>query len=116
MNDHRYPLTYTITVHDPPLTADQVRAQNEGACDAVVIFSLIYPADGSFSSLLLSKDGRTGEELTDKELWKVWSMFARRLADSKTLDPARKAIAAIAFDDVREMILRVRDEERKRST
>jgi hypothetical protein len=97
MAEHRYPLSYTLKREDPPLTKDQIDTNEIGASDAVVILSMIYPEDGSFSLAIDSLDGRTGDEVTDNELWKVWTMMASRLAESKTLSESKRSLAQELF-------------------
>lgn len=99
MNERRYPVTYNVERLDPPLTQIQIDAGYEaeadlfGAADAVVVLSMLYPQDGSFGVLINSLDGRTGEEVTDSELWKVWTMMAVRLMQSKTLAEPKRSLA-----------------------
>jgi hypothetical protein len=89
----KYPLTYDVRQEEPPLTPDEVQHLSRGAADAVVILSMIYPPDGSFSLSVVSLDGRTGEEVTDNELWKVWTMLSYQLARSKTLAEPKRELA-----------------------
>jgi len=100
-----YPLTYKLEVHNPPLTRTQVTEdRNRGAGDAALLFSLVYPPDGSFKILMVSVDGRTGDELTDDEVFKVWAMAASRLGKSETLAPWKKEIAQTFFDTFAEIV------------
>jgi hypothetical protein len=102
-NERRYPVTFTVEHHAPPLTKEQIEAgynvetDKFGAADAVAILSMLYPEDGSFGLLITSFDGRTGEEITDSELWKVWTMMADRLSKSKTLSEPKRELAEVLF-------------------
>lgn len=100
-----YPLTYEVTPRPERVTADWVREHGLSACDAVVILSMLYPDDGSFSLLPISLDGRTGEPVTDNELWKVWTLIAHNLAQSADLSEGKRALCATVFDMVREVVL-----------
>jgi hypothetical protein len=81
-----------------------VVAANRSACDAVVILSMIYPDDGSFSLLVNSHDGRHRSEVTEQDLFKCWFMLASRLAES--LGPGwRRDIAKKVLDRVREHVV-----------
>jgi hypothetical protein len=104
MSEKLYPLTYDIRREDPPLTREEVEAANRSACHAVVILSMIYPPDGSFSLLVNSLDGRTGDEVTDSELWKVWTMLASRLGKSRTLSEGKRVLAHDVWEAVCEVI------------
>lgn len=96
----RYPLTFAIDRHVPPITEKQIpgrvlESDIFAAADAIVILSMLYPEDGSFALLVDSLDGRTGEEITDNELWKVWTMLANRLMRSKTLAEPKRELAEV---------------------
>ena len=108
MNERRFPLTYELRAEDPPLTADEIMAMGRGGCDAMILLSMLYPADGSFSLLVVSKDGRTGDEVTDAEIFKCWAMLAKRLADSSTLSPNKRELARTLWEVWREAVLGAR--------
>jgi hypothetical protein len=103
MPDHKYKLSYKVTevvAHPEGITAEQAHELAKtgfGTCDAVLIASILYPADGSYSVYFIPRDGRTGKDLSDLEMFKVWIMLANRLANSQTLDDARKLLAHITF-------------------
>lgn len=102
-----YKLTYDARVEDPPVTREQIEKVGRGGCDAVVILSMLYPDDGSFSLAVVSLDGRTGEQIEDKELFKAWWLLASRLGESETLDPVRRMLAKTSFELIREFFLDV---------
>jgi len=106
MGDHRYKLLYKLEEHPEGVSKADVPA-GMGACDAVLFCSLIYPEDGSFSLYLIGKDGRRtdGEDLDDNEWFKVWSMMAKRLGESKTLSEGKKLFAAKTFEAFRAVLL-----------
>lgn len=105
---HRYRLTYEVKAHPASIGREDV-PEGHGACDAVLLASIIYPPDGSYSVLFVGEDGRTGKELADSEWFKVWAMLARRLSLSETLDEGRKELAAMTFEAFRAAILAKRD-------
>jgi hypothetical protein len=99
--EHLYKVSYKIETNDPPITADQARERAEqgwGACDAVLMASILFPEDGSYSVLFASRDGRTDEELSENEMFKVWMMLANRLAQSDDLDSVKRAIAQTTWE------------------
>lgn len=77
---------------------------DQGLTDALLLASIIYPPDGSLSVMFLSKDGRTGEELADIELFKVWSMLSARLAESTTLPEGMRRFAQRNLEAVRDAL------------
>lgn len=96
-----YPLGYTVKRFDPPKTKAQLAAIGDddlGACDALVVMSILYPDDGSYSMLPLSRDGRTGGRLASREIFKAWMMLAKHVAEMTDLDDARRSLAGGAFD------------------
>jgi|GEM_PF-3775579 hypothetical protein len=105
MSDHRYRIIYKVEHHPDGVPEDQIRVSGFGACDAILVGSLLYPDDGSYSSMFVSLDGRTGEELDSAEIWKAWTMLAKNLADETTLSPWKRALARNVFDVVRDVIL-----------
>ena len=106
MHPHPYKLSYDIKAH--PDGVDKAAAEatmpERGLSDAMIIFSMIYPEDGSLSTALFTKDGRADSELDDIEIFKAWTMLAAQLATSATLDEGKRALAALVFDAVRSVI------------
>jgi len=96
---YQYHLLYQLEPKPEGVTKDEV-PKGYGAADAAFILSCLYPPDGSFSLLVLSLDGRTSEPLDDMQLFKVWTMLAKRIADSETLSPTRKAFGDLVFKQV----------------
>jgi len=103
-----YHLLYAVEAVPEGISEEEAREQAEqeqakkgkGACTAIILAPILYPEDGSYSVLFLSKDGRTDEELDDSELFKAWSMLAHRLAQSETLSHGKKDLCGQVFDIV----------------
>ena len=92
----RYPLTVELRAEDPPLTAEEIEPGRRG-CDAAIVLALTYPPDG-FGMLIDSMDGRTGDEVSDAELFKCWTLLAKRLAESSTLAPNKRELARTLWE------------------
>jgi len=116
-NDQKYRVTYSIISHKDGVTRDNFfpahmeklkGPEDIGATDAAIVISMLYPPDGSFSMALSTLDGRTGKEVDDNELFKVWSMLSKTLAESKTLGPGKKAFASQVFEEIRSVMLALR--------
>jgi hypothetical protein len=92
----------TVEPHPEGLTVEQVKARSAkegvGAADAVIVFSLLYPADGSFSMQFYSVDGRTHDDLSDDAVFWVWAMTAFRLMRSPTLSEGKRALAMVTHE------------------
>lgn len=104
-NEHIYRLLHKVEVPPDGLRVDEAYDKSKegyGACDAILLASIIYPADGSLSVQFVSADGRTGklEDLADNEWFKIWGMLASRLARSQTLDANKKELADIVWQTI----------------
>jgi hypothetical protein len=103
-----YPLSYRLDHRPEGIPREQIERDGLGAADAVILISIIRPEDGSLSTVITSLEGATGQEISDIELFKAWTLMAKRLSESKTLEPGKKALAGNVFEDVRQAILRAR--------
>lgn len=109
---YRYKLSYTPPeAHPEGILAEELQAKGLGGTDALFMASILYPPDGSLSMLFLSLDGRTGKEMDDNEWFKVFTLLSKRLSDSKTLQPGKKAFAALVFEMFQEVMLGKKPEE-----
>lgn len=106
---YRYRLSWTLEPHPDGITKAELLAAKRSGCDAVILCSMIYPEDGSFSLALFSADGRTGGEVSDDEKFKVWTMMAQQLAESPELGPGKRAFAAGVFESFRQILLAARE-------
>ncbi len=97
-----YPLTYEVTQHDPPLEQDQV-PEECGACHDIWIGSIVKGESGGKSYAFISMDGKTGEEVSDKELFQLWVILAGVLADNLE-DGVQKQLCTEAFKAVQRII------------
>jgi len=113
MTDHRYPVSWTMKLEDPPLSGEEVEAREVGACDTFFFASTVYAADGSSRTILGSLDGRTGETLNDHEFFQVLSLLALRLSRSTTLDEGRRKFCEHAFETIRKATLGARPKEKE---
>lgn len=104
MSDRRYKISYDVDVKIGSFTKDELRASKRGGTDAFFFLSMLYPEDGSFSLAVASRDGATGEEATDDELFKCWTLIAHRLAESEELSPGKRAFAKAVFAEVRRIV------------
>jgi hypothetical protein len=99
----KYHLTYQFKPHPDGLEREQV-PEGHGASDAVIVLSIIYPSDGSYSFSAFTYDGRAEkksghpEKLAPAELFKAWLMFAGLLKDNEGLDQHRREFCRAAWD------------------
>lgn len=63
----KWHLLYTTKCVPEGLTREDIPRET-GACDAIVVLSIVLPPTGEYSQLVASLDGRTKEELPTKDL------------------------------------------------
>lgn len=110
MPEHKYRLTYQADPHPDGLTKDEL-PEGAGACDALVLMSLIYPKDGSYSWDLVTHDGRSDAELDGDELWKAWLMLTRHLSLREDMRPGKKEVCTNIFNQVSMLLKNTAPEE-----
>lgn len=83
--EHKYKLTYKLTPMGEGITKSDIAAlkdDNLGACDKIIIHSIIDRADGGLSTAVISVDGATGETpLPAEEEFKHWALMAHHLME-----------------------------------
>ena len=97
MNDRRYPLSWTMKIENPPLSAGDVEAREVGACDVLFFASIVHSSRDIYGTILGSLDGRTGKGVDDSVLFEVWAMLAEGLGRSSTLGEGRRTFCAEVF-------------------
>lgn len=109
MAEHRYRLSYLFeTLPGDGISVEEAKTRakdGHGACDAMLVASIIYPADGSLSIMFAGKDGRTGEELDESEWFKVWMLLTERLSRSRTLTDAKRQICGLIWEIVAKSVM-----------
>jgi hypothetical protein len=96
VSQHKYKVIYDFEAKPEGLTKEEV-PEGKSATDSLLCVSILYPEDGSLSVYILGVDGRTGEMPTDHEMYKVWMMLTKRMANSQTLSPNRRANCAAVW-------------------
>ncbi len=102
--EHKYKIKYDIKHEVGNFSKEDIKESGSGGTDAFVLFSIIYPEDGSYSQTYISLDGMTGEALDRNELWKLWSTLSALLAKSEELPEWKRFISETAFEMVRDVI------------
>jgi hypothetical protein len=105
-----YHLRYTLKFEAGEFSKSEI-GQDQGAADALVILSIAYPDDGSYSMVPLSKDGRNNQDLDAKEMFKAWILLGQHIAQMGDLDECRKLIVETPFSMMRDFILSERTKE-----
>jgi hypothetical protein len=115
---HKYKMKYKFEPERGEFTKEDLKkAGDVGGTDAMILFSLIYPEDGSFSLNFWTYDGRQPEdhdkqrgiaELPDQELFKVWMMLASRLGRSTTLSEPKRQFAQDVHQTISDILTTAR--------
>lgn len=116
---HRYKLLWKVVMPEKPMTKEELEASNSdfAASDALFAVSIIYPPDGSLSTLMMGFDGRregpghTPAELPDEEWFKIWGLLALRLTQSATLGEYQKLLCLRVHEAIRDAIMSARRRE-----
>lgn len=95
----RYHITYSVTPHLEGVEKADVPTDH-GACTAIIVGSVVFREDGSVGFLFTSLDGRTAQPLPDAEMWKAWTLWAKRLSESPDLGEGKKGLCKLVFDAV----------------
>ncbi len=99
-----YKIKYDLPHEIGNFSKEDIVKEGKGGADAFVFISMLYTKDGSFSMKVLSKDGSTGKEITNNDLWKVWSLLSNSLGEAEDLNEAKRKIASTAFNSLKELI------------
>lgn len=102
----RYNVRYAVEASSEGWAPEELG--DDGGADALVLISIIFEDDGGRSDVVLSVDGRTGDQLPDIELFKSWVMLAHRLMGSAELADEAQALCRAVFVDVQARVMRDR--------
>jgi hypothetical protein len=103
--EYKYKLTYKIERITKKEMLEDPKRQDEGAADAFVFVSILYPPDGSLSTMIFARDGRNGKVLDDLEVFKVWTMIAKQLSESKSLSFNKQVFCQHVFKSIQQAIV-----------
>jgi hypothetical protein len=108
MQQHKYRLVYTVEAKPDGFAKCDV-PPGFGACDALILCSLIYPEDGSLSAAFVSTDGRTNKDLDVNEIFKAWSLLATELMDREDLQPGKRNLCMLVHETIKRAILNAKE-------
>ena len=104
-----YHVTYLIRPYPDGLPKSRI-VEGEGACDDVIIHSIIRPDEGGLSHMVLSCNGRKGEPLAAADQWQIWALWAANLMEQEDLDDGRRMLCQMVHEMVRDAVLRAGEE------
>lgn len=96
MSNHRYRLKYDLKTESGEFSVDQLKATKSGGTDSLIVVSCLSPTDGTYSqAIVVTKDGRTDDLMTPRDLFKAWLMMGESVARTPGLDPHRAELARL---------------------
>lgn len=116
--EHRYRLAYmAVPIPDGGMTKAEIQQRagelrklfaeaddaDVGFTDALVLSSLLFPPDGSFSSMVIDYDGRDhGDRVPTIDMFKAFMHFARTLGLRGDLEQSRRDFCWDVWNDIME--------------
>jgi hypothetical protein len=99
--NRKFQVVYVINQYTEGKDLDWVKRNGLGCCDSAMFASIVHTEDG-FSIQFMSVDGKTGKDLSDQALFKIWGLLAERLSKSKTLEEGTKKFLTSAWKPIAE--------------
>lgn len=112
---HLYRMLYLVLPELSGIGKDEVEEHNKetgrdyGACDAVLLFSLVFPGDGGTSIATVSQDGRTGKLLSSKDMFVCWLALAEQLMSIEELPDWQKLLCQTTVMSVQSIMEMLRN-------
>lgn len=106
---HKYGLRYDLATETQPGGYDKSEAGDKGLCDALLVFSIITPEDGSYSQGLLTFHGKEERVLTQEEIFKAWLLLGFSLHDKGELKGWKAQLVEAHTSTVRESFMQSKD-------
>lgn len=87
MNNDKYSLRYTFDFETKPEGYDKKDVLNESheLCDAVLLVSTFSDPDGSYYQKIFSRDGSTGNEIDQINIFRIWLNLGLMLSENNAL-------------------------------
>ncbi len=105
--EHLYYLQYEITPIPEGFTKSQV-PPGHGACDAILLVSILHTAEGGVSYAFVGADGKEKRDLTPTEMFKIWAVLAHELSEMPDLGEGRKQLASMVHETIKTAIMDAR--------
>lgn len=105
MQKYKIRYTFKCETEKEGYSPSDVNNENEGLCDSIVLVSIVLPEDGGYAQLLLSLNGADGLELSQNDLFKVWSMLGMQLHNNGALKNWKKQLVDLMAKMVRDIVV-----------
>jgi len=99
----KYKIEYNLVHHPEGVDGEVIKKKGAGACDSIVILSILNLHGGDCSIATISMNGETGKGDAG-ETFKAWAILANVLMDEKQLPDWQREICGEAHRDVRDQL------------
>lgn len=82
-------------------TKEDIETDHDGLCDAMIVISMLFNDDGSYSQCEMTADGRTGKQLSTIDIFRAWSMLGMGLSEDESFTGWQKHITQLHADTMR---------------
>ena len=97
---HKYKLKYRFKIVEVgEFLREEFKGRDIGGCDSIMLTSILYPDDGSYSMMPMTF-GPDGKEMAAKEQFKAWVLMGKHISDrlKSTGENARSEIAKMPIE------------------
>lgn len=103
---HTYKIRYDVDIENRPEGYSKEDADNKGLADGLLVMSLLYPDDGSYSQMrAASFNGKEKRPLLPDEVFKIAMGMILMLNDDGKLDGWKSKVAKKFSEDIRRVFL-----------
>ena len=111
---YKYKMKYNLDNKAGEYTKEQLIESGDGGCDAFIFVSMLFPPNGSFSCVVMGRDGRKESgELDDIDMHRVWLSMASHLSESKNIPDFHRFLAKQAFKSMQVALNREQKEQQR---
>lgn len=106
MNNRKYSVTYVGAVHQPPISRADVAklGPDAGACDALLLASVLFDGNGNPDVLFATVDGRKDGPMAADDVWKVWAFLSKWLMEQPLLTAAERTECRRAYESAHALV------------
>lgn len=106
----KYHVTYDAKMHPEGVAKEDIPA-GHGACDELLIVSVIHDASGASSTLFSGHNGIKSAPADDAAWFHAWTLMAKNLSESKTLPAAARTLCGIVFENIKHAVVAAKKKE-----
>ena len=103
----KYRLTYKLDPH-PDGIAKEDLPHDTGACDQVILHSILSPEDDGLSVMTATLNGITGQPLSANDQFHIWAIWAHGILQQEGLSDGNRHLCTIVHEAVKGAVLSAR--------